>query len=123
MLLNQFPTLLMPQEASAEQEVLVEMHAGVGGQEAMLFTNEVFAMYQKHFRYKGWNAQVLDCEYSDIGWFDITTIFIMFYSKTDDGCQINILFSIFIFFSGFYFKKLLVNFYYINSQKQSKIYV
>ena len=45
----------------------MELHAGVGGQEAMLFTKEIFDMYEQHISFKGWHSKLLDCDYSDLG--------------------------------------------------------
>lgn len=43
------------------------MTAGVGGQEAMLFTKELFDMYINYAKYRGWSVDSVDCEESDIG--------------------------------------------------------
>lgn len=43
------------------------MSAGVGGQEAMLFCQEVFDMYQSYAQHRGWEEEVIDYETTEIG--------------------------------------------------------
>ena len=47
--------------------VIFEVNAGVGGQEAMLFAQELYEMYTNHFEFMGWDYEVLDQDYTDIG--------------------------------------------------------
>lgn len=47
--------------------LIMEVTAGVGGQEAMLFARELFDMYCGYVDYKGWDVEMLDCEDTDIG--------------------------------------------------------
>lgn len=42
--------------------VLFEISAGVGGKEAMLFANELFAMYYKYFNYKNWDLNDVEID-------------------------------------------------------------
>lgn len=50
-------------------EVLVEIRAGVGGEEASLFVKELFEMYLKFSQKKGWSLTVLACAPTDLGGF------------------------------------------------------
>ncbi|MEE6515469.1 hypothetical protein FKM82_024266 [Ascaphus truei] len=45
----------------------MEVTAGVGGQEAMLFTAEIFDMYQQYAAHKNWSFEILEYFPSDIG--------------------------------------------------------
>ncbi|XP_030412467.1 peptide chain release factor 1-like, mitochondrial isoform X2 [Gopherus evgoodei] len=45
----------------------MEVTAGVGGQEAMLFTAEIFDMYQQYAAYKNWRFEILEYFPSEIG--------------------------------------------------------
>lgn len=45
----------------------MEVTAGVGGQEAMLFTSEIFDMYQRYAAYKKWKFEILEYFPSEIG--------------------------------------------------------
>nr|XP_060609582.1 peptide chain release factor 1-like, mitochondrial isoform X1 [Anolis sagrei ordinatus]XP_060609583.1 peptide chain release factor 1-like, mitochondrial isoform X1 [Anolis sagrei ordinatus]XP_060609584.1 peptide chain release factor 1-like, mitochondrial isoform X1 [Anolis sagrei ordinatus] len=58
---------LIPSEETDESDLIMEVTAGVGGQEAMLFTAEMFDMYQQYAAYKNWNFDILEYAPSDIG--------------------------------------------------------
>uniref|UniRef100_A0A182XR80 Prokaryotic-type class I peptide chain release factors domain-containing protein n=1 Tax=Anopheles quadriannulatus TaxID=34691 RepID=A0A182XR80_ANOQN len=47
--------------------LIMEVTAGVGGQEAMLFARELFDMYCGYVEYKGWEVEMLQTEDTDIG--------------------------------------------------------
>lgn len=47
--------------------LILEVAAGVGGQEAMLFTREIFDMYCGFIDYKGWEIEVLETEDTELG--------------------------------------------------------
>lgn len=47
--------------------LIFEVSTGVGGQEAMLFAGEMFDMYCSYFAYKGWDADVLTEDSTELG--------------------------------------------------------
>lgn len=53
--------------ATDSDEVIFEVTAGVGGQEAMLFAGELFAMYEAFVRRHGWAWDVLSHDTTDLG--------------------------------------------------------
>ncbi|KOB70975.1 Mitochondrial translational release factor 1, partial [Operophtera brumata] len=57
--------LLEPQ--LSEGGVLVEVTAGAGGLEAMLFARQLFELYESHASYKGWQVDIASLERSDMG--------------------------------------------------------
>uniref|UniRef100_A0A8C8DVZ2 Peptide chain release factor 1-like, mitochondrial n=1 Tax=Oryzias sinensis TaxID=183150 RepID=A0A8C8DVZ2_9TELE len=59
--------LLIPEERVELSDLVLEVTAGVGGQEAMLFTTEVFEMYQGFAQYHGWSFDILEHMTSDLG--------------------------------------------------------
>nr|XP_046258924.1 peptide chain release factor 1-like, mitochondrial [Scatophagus argus]XP_046258925.1 peptide chain release factor 1-like, mitochondrial [Scatophagus argus]XP_046258926.1 peptide chain release factor 1-like, mitochondrial [Scatophagus argus] len=59
--------LLIPEEEVDLSDLVLEVTAGVGGQEAMLFTAEVFNMYQGFAQHHGWYFDVLEDMTSEIG--------------------------------------------------------
>ncbi|XP_043855341.1 peptide chain release factor 1-like, mitochondrial isoform X3 [Dromiciops gliroides] len=59
--------LLIPSEETDENDLILELTAGVGGQEAMLFTAEMFDMYQRYATYKKWHFEILEYFPSEIG--------------------------------------------------------
>uniref|UniRef100_A0A4W6EXI6 Peptide chain release factor 1-like, mitochondrial n=1 Tax=Lates calcarifer TaxID=8187 RepID=A0A4W6EXI6_LATCA len=64
---NQILELLIPEEEADLSDLILEVTAGVGGQEAMLFTAEVFDMYQGFAQHHGWSFDILEHMISDIG--------------------------------------------------------
>ncbi|KAK3573619.1 hypothetical protein QTP86_029994 [Hemibagrus guttatus] len=60
-------SLLIPEEESDMSDLVLEVTAGVGGQEAMLFTAEIFDMYQNYAAFHGWGFDMLEYMPSDIG--------------------------------------------------------
>lgn len=65
----QLVELLVGTEAVDKNDILLEVTAGVGGQEAMLFTGEMFDMYGSYASYKNWSFDVIDFEKSELGRF------------------------------------------------------
>ncbi|MEQ2236817.1 Peptide chain release factor 1-like, mitochondrial [Ilyodon furcidens] len=59
--------LLIPEEEADMSDLVLEVTAGVGGQEAMLFTAEMFDMYEGFAQYHGWSFDVLEHMSSDLG--------------------------------------------------------
>jgi len=49
--------------------VIVEIRAGTGGEEASLFAKDLYRMYSKYARLKGWKEKILDSRISDLGGF------------------------------------------------------
>ncbi|XP_062953833.1 peptide chain release factor 1-like, mitochondrial isoform X1 [Cynocephalus volans] len=64
---HQIILLLIPSEETDESDLIVEVTAGVGGQEAMLFTSEIFDMYQQYAAFKRWHFETLEYFPSEIG--------------------------------------------------------
>jgi len=59
--------LLLPALVGDNSDIILEVKPGVGGQEAMLFTKEVFAMYVNYAAYKGWSVDVVGYEEAEAG--------------------------------------------------------
>ncbi|NXQ91917.1 RF1ML factor, partial [Nyctibius grandis] len=64
---HQIVLLLIPSEETDKSDLVMEVTAGVGGQEAMLFTSEIFDMYQRYAAYKKWKFEILEYFPSEIG--------------------------------------------------------
>ncbi|XP_010627164.1 peptide chain release factor 1-like, mitochondrial isoform X2 [Fukomys damarensis] len=64
---HQIILLLVPSEETDEKDLILEVTAGVGGQEAMLFTAEMFDMYQQYASFKRWHFETLEYFPSEIG--------------------------------------------------------
>src|ERR1700740_3829890 len=52
--------LLLPKDPNDEKNVILEIRAGTGGDEATLFAAEVFRMYDRYAKLPGWKVQVLE---------------------------------------------------------------
>ncbi len=59
--------LLVPKDPNDEKNVVLEIRAGTGGDEASLFAAEVFRMYSRYAESQGWRAEVLSSSPSAIG--------------------------------------------------------
>lgn len=59
--------LLIPEEEADLSNLVLEVTAGIGGQEAMLFTAEVFDMYQGFAQHHGWSFDILEHMTSELG--------------------------------------------------------
>jgi len=73
---EQLKVLLLPKDPNADKNVIVELRAGTGGDEASLFVAKVFRMYLRFAEQHKWKVEVLSQTDSDVGGLkDITAIF------------------------------------------------
>jgi len=61
--------LLLPKDPHDEKNVVLEIRAGTGGDEATLFGAEMFRMYSRYAESQGWKVEVSSVSASDIGGF------------------------------------------------------
>ena len=59
--------LLLPRDPNDEKNVILEIRAGTGGDEATLFAAEMLRMYGRYAERQGWKMEVLDQSESGIG--------------------------------------------------------
>ena len=59
--------LLLPRDPNDEKNVILEIRAGTGGDEATLFANEMLRMYSRYAERQGWRMEILDASESGIG--------------------------------------------------------
>jgi peptide chain release factor 1 len=64
---KELPLLLLPKDPNDEKNVIVEIRAGAGGEEAALFAAELMRMYQRYAERKGWKVEVLDINETGLG--------------------------------------------------------
>jgi peptide chain release factor 1 len=62
---NELKTMLLPQDPRDKRNVIVEIRAGTGGDEAALFAADLFRMYSRHAERNNWNVEILSV--NDIG--------------------------------------------------------
>jgi peptide chain release factor 1 len=60
-------TLLLPKDPNDERDVILEIRAGAGGDEASLFAQDLFRMYARFAEKRGWKLEVVDTSYSPVG--------------------------------------------------------
>jgi peptide chain release factor 1 len=61
--------LLVPRDPNDEKDVVVEIRAGAGGQEAALWAGELLELYRHYAERRRWKADVLSASPSDLGGF------------------------------------------------------
>jgi peptide chain release factor 1 len=64
---QQLKTLLIPKDPNDEKNVVLEIRAGTGGDEASLFASEVFRMYTRFAEAQRWKVEVLSSSESGVG--------------------------------------------------------
>ena len=68
--------LLLPKDPNDEKNVIVEIRAGTGGDEASLFAAEMFRMYSRFAEQHRWKVEVLSTSESSVGGLkEVTAIF------------------------------------------------
>jgi peptide chain release factor 1 len=66
-LLAELKILLIPKDPNDEKNVVLEIRAGTGGDEAALFAAEIFRMYSKFAERKGWRLEVMSSNDTGVG--------------------------------------------------------
>ena len=59
--------LLLPEDPNDEKNVIVEIRAGAGGDEAALFAAEIYRMYMHYAESQRWKVELVECEEIGIG--------------------------------------------------------
>src|SRR4051812_39095916 len=59
--------MLVPKDPLDDKPVIVEIRPAAGGDEAALFANELFRMYQRYSERKKWKTEIIEYEESGIG--------------------------------------------------------
>lgn len=66
---DELKRLLIPKDPNDEKDVILEIRAGTGGDEAALFAADLFRMYTKYAELMGWKVDVLSSHATGIGGF------------------------------------------------------
>jgi peptide chain release factor 1 len=61
--------LLLPKDPNDEKNVVFEIRAGAGGDEAALFVGELFRLYQRYGERQGWKVELLSAHPTGLGGF------------------------------------------------------
>jgi peptide chain release factor 1 len=68
-LLLELKLALMPKDANDDKDIIMEIRAGAGGDEAGLFAADLFRMYSRYAQSRGWDIDIIDHNESGIGGF------------------------------------------------------
>lgn len=68
--------LLIPKDPNDEKDVILEIRAGTGGEEAALFAADLLRMYLKFAERKGWTAEITDANETELGGYKEVTCMI-----------------------------------------------
>ncbi|MGE5579825.1 MAG: peptide chain release factor 1 [Bacillota bacterium] len=70
---QQLKIALIPKDPNDDKDVIMEIRAGTGGDEAALFAGELFRMYGRYAEDRGWKVEVLTSNPTDLGGFKEVT--------------------------------------------------
>jgi peptide chain release factor 1 len=68
-LLEEMRLLLLPKDPYEEKDVIVEIRAGTGGEEATLFAADLYRMYARYAENHGWATEILSSNETGVGGF------------------------------------------------------
>jgi len=68
-LLQELKLALLPKDANDERDIIMEIRAGAGGDEAGLFAADLFRMYSRYAQSKDWGIDIINVNESGIGAF------------------------------------------------------
>ncbi len=66
---EQLKVMLLPKDPNDSRNVILEVRAGTGGDEAALFAGDLFRMYTRYAEGHGWKVELLSCAESEAGGF------------------------------------------------------
>ena len=59
--------LLLPKDADDSANIVLEVRAGTGGDEAAIFAGDLFRMYQRYAQLQGWKVEIVSVTEGDVG--------------------------------------------------------
>lgn len=59
--------ILLPKDHNDDKDVIMEIRAGTGGEEAALFASDLFRMYSRYAEIRGWKTELIDISESGLG--------------------------------------------------------
>ena len=66
---NRLKSLILPKDPNDSKNVIIEIRAGTGGDEAALFGGELYRMYSRYAEIRGWRVEVLTSSPTGLGGF------------------------------------------------------
>ncbi|MFO0794202.1 MAG: peptide chain release factor 1 [Candidatus Brocadiaceae bacterium] len=68
-LFGEIKELFISDDKTFSKNVIAEIRAGTGGEEAAIFAADLFRMYTKYAENQGWKVELFDCSETDLGGF------------------------------------------------------
>jgi peptide chain release factor 1 len=62
-------SLILPKDPNDSKNVIIEIRAGTGGDEAALFAGELYRMYSRYAEFRGWRVEILSSSPTGLGGF------------------------------------------------------
>ncbi len=73
---NQIKTLLLPKDPRDDRNVIMEIRAGAGGDEAGIFGSDLYRMYTRYAERQGWDTEIISQHETGVGGFKEVTFMI-----------------------------------------------
>lgn len=64
---NKIKEFLLPKDKNDDRNIIMEIRAGTGGEEAALFATGLFRMYSRYAEKQGWKIETMDTNYTGLG--------------------------------------------------------
>ncbi|HEX7356438.1 MAG TPA: peptide chain release factor 1 [Ignavibacteriaceae bacterium] len=64
---DEIKIILLPKDPNDDKDVIMEIRAGTGGDEAALFAGDLFRMYSRYAEIKGWKSEIIDISDTGLG--------------------------------------------------------
>ena len=85
-------TAMLPADPADDRNVIMEIRAGTGGDEAALFAGDLFRMYSRYAESRGWNLGMIDASASSVGGykevvFSVSGAAVYRILKYESGCH------------------------------------
>jgi peptide chain release factor 1 len=77
--------LLVPRDPHDSDDLVMEVKSGEGGEESALFAGDLVRMYLRFAERRGWKAEILDANESDLGGYKDVTVLVKSRTPTPDG--------------------------------------
>ena len=64
---EEIKVLLLPKDPNDDKDIIMEIRAGTGGEEAALFAGDLFRMYNRYAEIRGWKIELIDLNDTGLG--------------------------------------------------------
>jgi peptide chain release factor 1 len=68
---EELKVLLIPKDPTDDKNIIVELRAGTGGDEAAIFVEDIYRMYSMYFKTKGWKHEITDSNEASKGYKEL----------------------------------------------------